>query len=341
MNFSKRVIVVIVWLSYICIVLLCGEMFLRYYLIAKHNLKNFRFLAHNFVDKYDKYLGWSPIANAEGTHITPYYKVSYKINSHGFRGDEIGIKKKKGIFRIVCLGDSFTFGVAAENKECFPVLLNSLLNDENIEIINMGAAGYSLGQSILMLEQKGLKYKPNLAIMYLNIWNLERCLRRIKYTYGKPRYILKDDNLILTNCPVSKFFQLHDFLVRHCYLYDFLIAAIIRIDERVEKQKFKINPFWANEYNSRLASLLMEKLNILCKNNDITLLIITNTDEVKKLCSDLNIPCCNIRKQYLKTQAMTKGKLKYPEGHFSFKGNQFLAKQMYNCLSKNNFISKR
>ena len=42
--------------------------------------------------------------------------VEYRINPQGFRGGEYNLKKSEGVFRIVTIGDSRTFGYGVEER---------------------------------------------------------------------------------------------------------------------------------------------------------------------------------------------------------------------------------
>ena len=52
------------------------------------------------------------------------------INRYGLRGPNIEPKKPEGVFRILALGDSFTFGEGVSDNETFVVQLEKILNAE-------------------------------------------------------------------------------------------------------------------------------------------------------------------------------------------------------------------
>src|SRR5262245_7988462 len=45
--------------------------------------------------------------------------VTFQINSLGLRGPETSANKAEGTFRILCLGDSFTFGAGVREEDTF------------------------------------------------------------------------------------------------------------------------------------------------------------------------------------------------------------------------------
>ena len=90
-------------------------------------------------------------------------------NSLGFRENEFAVKKPPGTFRILCLGDSVTFGVGTRMEAVYPAMLEKILNDSSpdrrFEVINMGVIGYNMRQKLISLREKGIKFDPDLVIV--------------------------------------------------------------------------------------------------------------------------------------------------------------------------------
>lgn len=74
----------------------------------------------------------------------PKWEVS--LNSEGYRDDEF-LAKSKDLFRIVCLGDSWTFGANVAVEDNYTSQLKRNLNQKypelDFDILNMGVLGYS------------------------------------------------------------------------------------------------------------------------------------------------------------------------------------------------------
>ena len=112
------------------------------------------------------------------------YDVAVKINNFGFRGEDISIEKKPGTARIMAIGDSFTFGVGAEEYETIPFLIGKALKDEGrkIEVINAGFGSYSPVLHYLKLRDEYLEFKPDLVLLFFDFsdladdWRAERSL---------------------------------------------------------------------------------------------------------------------------------------------------------------------
>jgi lysophospholipase L1-like esterase len=90
------------------------------------------------------------------------------INSRGLREREIPLGKPAGTFRILCLGDSVTFGHWVEAEEAYPRRLEERLqarSTKRIQVINAGVPGYSPFQELTWLEEEGWAYEPDLVLL--------------------------------------------------------------------------------------------------------------------------------------------------------------------------------
>lgn len=94
---------------------------------------------------------------------------SFKINRHGFRGRDFEIERERGVYRIVALGDSCTFGFGVNEGDTYPERLQSeverLCPSCAWEVINLGVPGYSSEQG-RVLAQKWLPIlKPQTVVI--------------------------------------------------------------------------------------------------------------------------------------------------------------------------------
>ena len=88
------------------------------------------------------------------------------INSHGFRGIEPSRDDYAG-YRVLILGDSVTFGNYLELEATFAYKSQRLLSSDtqDFEILNFGVGGYDTLQEVALMEQRGLKYHPDLVVL--------------------------------------------------------------------------------------------------------------------------------------------------------------------------------
>jgi lysophospholipase L1-like esterase len=96
-----------------------------------------------------------------------WHGAEVSINSIGIRERELTPEKEEGTFRILCLGDSVTFGYGTENDKTYVKVLESILReghpDCRFETINAGIGGFTTLQELLFLKMVGLGFDPDLV----------------------------------------------------------------------------------------------------------------------------------------------------------------------------------
>ncbi len=92
------------------------------------------------------------------------------INSRGYRGDLVTLPKPDGIFRIVAIGGSTTYGHGLPTDQTWPYQLQQILRDQyglaKVEVVNLGAPGYYSLDSVVNLATRGLAHEPDLVLAY-------------------------------------------------------------------------------------------------------------------------------------------------------------------------------
>jgi lysophospholipase L1-like esterase len=97
----------------------------------------------------------------------PVWEIS--LNNEGFRERDFTSSKTEGTLRIVCLGDSWTFGANVNQAEAYPQRLEAMLKEEfprtRIEVFNLGMLGYSSYQGLELLRRRALALDPDIVIL--------------------------------------------------------------------------------------------------------------------------------------------------------------------------------
>ncbi len=97
-----------------------------------------------------------------------YQEVYASFNSFGLRDHSFNKDKGKDEFRMLLLGDSITFGWGVDQSEIFPEKLEEVLsanNDNKIEVINSGVAGYNTYQEAQYFLRQGIYFKPDMVVL--------------------------------------------------------------------------------------------------------------------------------------------------------------------------------
>jgi lysophospholipase L1-like esterase len=122
--------------------------------------------ALNFMKVPHPVYGYALKANFKSPYIT--------INGDGFhQADEIPVARRAGYLRILCLGESTTFGTGLDWN--YPTFLRTILADHGrgysgFEVINAGVPGWTSDQIALRVRHELARYKPDVAILYVG-WN--------------------------------------------------------------------------------------------------------------------------------------------------------------------------
>lgn len=130
--------------------------------------------------------------------------VDVRTNSYGLRGAETTLEKPTNTYRILVLGDSFTFGWGVSEDQTYPNQVERMLNNQaprglpkgvHYEVLNLGVGNYNTVQEVARLRNIGLQFDPDLILL---------------------GYFINDAE------PLSS--PRHGFLLEHSYLYAFLAS---------------------------------------------------------------------------------------------------------------------
>jgi len=137
----------------------------------------------------------------------------YRINQDGIRDRDFSLAKPPGTFRIAAVGDSCTFGLGLELEDTWPKQLERELRKTrpHVEVINFGVMGYNTPQEAERIQDKVLKYSPDLILIgySLNDIGVLSRQRTLLATYkGYDSYLTSGNALLDRFLPHSKTYML-------------------------------------------------------------------------------------------------------------------------------------
>ncbi len=96
--------------------------------------------------------------------------VIIRTNSLGQRGGEASREKAPGTYRILGLGDSYTFGTGVKFEDTYLQVLERELNASGstaprYEVMNAGVEGYNTVQELATYRENGSGLKPDLVLV--------------------------------------------------------------------------------------------------------------------------------------------------------------------------------
>lgn len=111
-------------------------------------------------------------------------KLTYhiKTNSQGLRSNrELSETKPENTIRVLCIGDSFTYGTGVDNEYTYPAILSEYLEkqypDKNIEVINAGVFLYDIIDEMDYYAEKGHIFKADFVVVQFYENDLEGMTR--------------------------------------------------------------------------------------------------------------------------------------------------------------------
>ncbi len=114
-----------------------------------------------------------------GAHVE-IFGVEYRNNSLGLRGREVKPGPHPGVYRVLVLGDSNTFGWRVAEQDTFCARAEKLLNEnvapgaERIEFVNAGIVGYNTGDQLALYRRLAPLLEPDLVLISWYYNDLDR-----------------------------------------------------------------------------------------------------------------------------------------------------------------------
>ncbi len=107
-------------------------------------------------------VGWAPRPGFDGVALT----TPRAFDSRGYFTVDTAQVAGATRPRIICLGDSNTFGWGVDAGATFAELLDRRLSD--MDVINLGVIGYSSFQGLKVLKHRGLALEPTIVVASFN-----------------------------------------------------------------------------------------------------------------------------------------------------------------------------
>ena len=123
-------------------------------------------------------IGYEPVPKLDyrGEALT-FYDYRGSSNALGYRDRDHAVGKPRGVYRILVLGDSIAAGLGIlDYGRTFPGMLEGLLRRRGVEaeVLNFAVTGYNTMQEVATLEERGLRYRPDLVLLAYDLNDVEQ-----------------------------------------------------------------------------------------------------------------------------------------------------------------------
>lgn len=115
-----------------------------------------------------KIYGWTLPPEARLVFVNPDTgeQSLFRINSAGWKDVEHELEKPAGTYRILFVGDSYTYGYSSL-EDLYARQVERILRQrgyENVEVLSMGVGSWGTDHALEVLRHEGLDYDPDLVV---------------------------------------------------------------------------------------------------------------------------------------------------------------------------------
>jgi hypothetical protein len=269
---------------------------------------------------------------------------------------DYSIDKPDGVFRVLAIGDSYTYGAEVGDDDTYSHRLETLLRSG--EVINFGVRAYGIDQAVLKYLKYGRAYRPD--VLVVAIWGPDYLRVPLTfYRFAKPLFVLDPTTraLTVTDTPIpppeEMYRRLDSTLGPFFFTYGLLRQAYrLRVDTAREVERYY------EKWDPLVEAILHQLVDVAAQDGTPIVFLLIEAGEEFRHDDGIANPCCE-RKHLLNIIRRLPGdKLDLGEellskhsretiygtmyfhhdgianGHFTVSGNQAVAERIAAYLHK-------
>jgi len=196
----------------------------------------------------------------------------FRVNRYRARGPDFPLEKPAGERRLLCLGDSFAFGLWCDEGRTLVGHLARMATEAEAARgaatrwrgISLGVPGYHSGQQLRAFEQDGLRLDPDVVVLYYNTNDIMQ-----------DGFFLDTELGVLRSDPIPLPTGLRRVLW-HSDLYCFVSLKLNRYYNSIPSPHLDPRTPWAHvrEDNQRATRAAIERIAELCRARGVPLFFV-------------------------------------------------------------------
>jgi len=303
-------------------------------------------LKEQFHSTHDPTIGWVGLPNVR---LPDLYGpgISLHTNAQAFRGDhDVTRAVPAGKIRVICSGDSFTLGYGVSDSETWCHRLSVL--DPRLETVNMGQGGYGIDQAYLWYKRAGLPLDHQLHLFAFITDDFLRMQFDDFVGYGKPLLGVRGDSIAVLNAPVPKRSRLGRWWLAKGHMM--MNLNIVQLANRVfgDPPELRFNAARNDSAQTVVARIFQDLARInAAKNSRLVLVLLPGLSDYRR-----DEPPSSLWHSFVSEEAARQGiqlidlfeplrrqpplqidSLFLPDGHYSARGNEFVARAIHSALA--------
>lgn len=211
------------------------------------------------------------------------YSHPFRLNSLGFRDKERKKEKGKNTFRIIGLGDSFTWGAGVKREETFLRKLENAINSDSgdifYEVFNWGVSAWGTAQEFLCLKHQVLEYSPDLLILqYFTGNDLDNNIYTGLFSLDEKEQLIRSNNgqqRIKQIKNITDYFPFYRALTQHSHFINFIRIRLLASVDASDTQRLNTTlPSDRIKYGIKLTENLLEAFFSIALNHGIKIIML-------------------------------------------------------------------
>ena len=226
--------------------------------------------------------------NSRFRHTSIDGSWEFVTNSQGFRNyEDFDYLKPAGVLRVISLGDSHTQGYEVRQEYTFSAVLERYLARyvPEVQVINTGVSGFSTAEALVVLEQEGIRYQPDVVVLGFSGNDLEDNIKAALFDLDADGALVSARQIHIPGVRIQNFIYALPgvkWLSENSYFYSLLFNSTWEIfkqrlareaDERVTEFAVPQKDSFSG-YELELTAALLQRLYEVCNRNGIKLVLV-------------------------------------------------------------------